>query len=134
MVHLFVILYGWTKPKFYMFCISTSKRVPRPHSLQSSFLAIYHFLLQKELLRRHHLSLVLDQLIPWIWLVRVMAWWKFECNVVFVLFMVKCYDNKMAKSPFSLIIHPLVEPQVANKQKIIIINKTCIRLIKASCC
>ena len=38
-------------------------------------------------------------------------------NVVFVLFLVKCYDNKMAKSPYSLIIHPLVEPQVANQQQ-----------------
>ena len=32
---------------------------------------------------------------------------------VLVLYLVKCYDNKMAKSPFNLIIHPLIKPQVA---------------------
>ena len=33
------------------------------------------------------------------------------------LFLVKCYDNKMAKSPYNLIIHPLIKPQVANQQQ-----------------
>ena len=40
-----------------------------------------------------------------------------DCYVVLVLFLVKCYDNEMAKSPFSLINHPLIEPQVANHQQ-----------------
>ena len=37
--------------------------------------------------------------------------------VVLVLFLVRCYDNKKAKSPYNLIIHPLIKPQVANQQK-----------------
>ena len=36
---------------------------------------------------------------------------------VFMLFLVKCYDNKMVKLPYNLIILPLIEPQVANQKK-----------------
>ena len=33
------------------------------------------------------------------------------------LLLVKCYDNKMVKLPFSLIILSEIKPQVANQQK-----------------
>ena len=34
-----------------------------------------------------------------------------------MLVLVKSYDNKKAKSPFSWVILPLTQPQVANQQK-----------------
>ena len=37
--------------------------------------------------------------------------------VAMMLIWLKCYDNKMARSPFSLIILPLIRPQVANQQQ-----------------
>ena len=33
------------------------------------------------------------------------------------LLLLKCYDNKMAKSPFNWFILPLNQPEVANQQK-----------------
>ena len=41
---------------------------------------------------------------------------KFVCKANRLL-LVKCYDNKMVKLPFDLIIHPLIKPWAANKQK-----------------
>ena len=35
----------------------------------------------------------------------------------FRLFLVKCFDNKMAKSPFNCVTFPLTQPQKANQQK-----------------
>ena len=46
------------------------------------------------------------------------------------LLLVKCYNNKMVKFPFNLIISPLIKPQVANQQQqkiiqnIIVVNWT----------
>ena len=31
------------------------------------------------------------------------------------LLLVKCYDNKMVKSPYNCVIYPLTQPQVANQ-------------------
>ena len=31
--------------------------------------------------------------------------------------LIKCYDNKMVKSPFNCVIPPLTQPQVANQQQ-----------------
>ena len=33
------------------------------------------------------------------------------------LLLLKCYDNKMAKSPYNCFIFPLKQPEVANQQK-----------------
>ena len=34
-----------------------------------------------------------------------------------MLVLVKCYDNKMVKSPYNCFILPLTQPQVANQKK-----------------
>ena len=38
-------------------------------------------------------------------------------KVADMLLLVKCFDNKMVKLPFNLIIFPLIKPQEANQQK-----------------
>ena len=42
-------------------------------------------------------------------------------DVVFVLVLVKCLDNKMVKSPYNWVILPLIQPKVANPQKQLIL-------------
>ena len=34
-----------------------------------------------------------------------------------MLVLIKCYDNKMVKSPYNCVIYPLTQPQVGNQQK-----------------
>ena len=54
---------------------------------------------------------------PWRLVVGDMAGSIFVFMIVLVLFLVKSYDYKMAKSPYNLIICPLIDPQVDNQQK-----------------
>ena len=38
-------------------------------------------------------------------------------SIALVLVLVKCYDNKMVKSPYNWVIYPLTQPQMANQQQ-----------------